>query len=242
MNFKFVFSALVVVALFGFQIDDANAKCRGPALKTDYWGKVSGCRCDGNADVYYVKGQKIMSSTPGKVWKCGGFSWQTTNYKWEEEDGGICTNEPAKDETGNSQLGYTMDEARKCWTLRCPTGTHLVADKDGKVDYSKCVSDSANDNVVNGVGYSVPCGGSKDTNPLTKGKKYGTEVILFNGKCMPICGREVASTTYDTSNSTHISIKINSGESEKKTVPQLQMVNPTIMQRQVLQRASVAVQ
>lgn len=184
------------------------AKCSGDDIGTDYWGRTYGCACSGGGvNEQKSRGNTILAKNPGKILKCDG-CWLFCNDRWVQKDGGWCSNVP--DQKLNANMIVVMDEARKCWTRRCPDNTYFVGTKDGGIDYSKCVQCTGTNQVAqDGICWNVPCGiGSGDTNPQTKDKVFGTEVVIFNGKCMPICDVQTSGAVYDTEDSTYISIKI----------------------------------
>ncbi|MDR0741344.1 MAG: hypothetical protein LBF28_01050 [Rickettsiales bacterium] len=189
------------------------AKCSGDDIVTDYWGRTHGCGCDGGVDETHSKGHVILSSNPGKQKKCNRCDWTWwCNDRWGEEDGGWCPD--ASDGADSLITVIVMNEEKKCWARRCPEGSYFEGKSDGTVDYKKCISCnglSQTSSKSDGICWNILCGENEpdDTKSPTAGKKFGTEVVIWNGKCMPVCDLQTVGAMYG-GDSTYISIKIKS--------------------------------
>ncbi len=203
---------LFLILVCAFIPVGAFATRNGGDIGTDYWGTTYGCACNGGGvQVQKSRGNRIFSPKPGKELQCGG-CWLFCNDRWKEIDGGWCNNISAINNSGNPDLITKMDEARKCWTRTCPDGSYFTGNPDGKIDYSKCVKCTGmSQTVSDGVCWNVLCGsGNAQEDALTRGKRFGTEVVIYNGKCMPVCDLQTAGAVYDNADSTYIGIKIKS--------------------------------
>jgi hypothetical protein len=202
----FLFFVIVLLPIGAF------ATCSGDDIGTDYWGKTHGCACNGGGvDEQKSRGNEIISRNPGKRYQCRG-CWLFCNDRWVEDDGGWCPSDPTLN-SSNSNLVIVMNETKKCWTKRCPEGSYFAGSETGSVNYSNCVRCNGLSQTIaesEGVCWDILCGENETKDSLTKGKKFGFEVVIYNGKCMPVCDVQTAGAIYDANDSTYISIKIKS--------------------------------
>jgi hypothetical protein len=213
------------------------ARCNGGAIATDFWGVKHGCDCNnGDVDQHDPMGTEILSATPGRKLVCQRSGNPFKRDGWKEVSGGFCSDSPTLETSHNilmmmitgSQntkitapdgLQTVMDETRRCWRVQCPAGSYFQGDLEGKVDYSKCVSCTGTSNASDGICWNIQCGSGNDTeNAATRNKKFGSEVVVYDGKCMPVCdvtavGTVAVASSDSDSDKTYMKVKIDNQSS-----------------------------
>lgn len=201
---------LFLVLLFALAPVAANAKCSGNDIGTDYWGRTYGCQCNGGGvDEQKSKGNTIVGKNPGKGLRCvRDHKFIGYDDKWDEIT--MFCDETTGNNFGNNDLIIKMNETRKCWEYRCPDSMYFEGKSDGTIDRSKCMAcNGMGKSISDGICWDVPCGaGSGDTGALTRNLQFGTEAVIYNGKCMPVCDLKTSGAEYDATDSTCIKIKI----------------------------------
>ncbi len=184
------------------------AKCSGDDLVTDLEGKKWGCRCTGSNSL--DEGSLIVAND-SLIVKCvssGIFS----SDKWEE----VTPSCPGYEEDQMDKTKHTryVDKVAKCWKFKCTTG-YFMAKDDGTLDKNSCVPCTGISETKQGdTCFNIKCGSGNPAEDIsTRNKPFGSEVVIWNNKCIPVCDVKTAGAWYesgDTADKTKLTIRFQS--------------------------------
>jgi hypothetical protein len=171
-----------------------------------------GCGCKGGGTVGDVGDGNWAFVSPPQMRQCWTASFLGAVYSF-----GIAHDnfKDAKDKICNGYGSFkgdlhewVGDVGLICWKYKCKVG-YFVANEDGSVDQAKCTPcNGLSDTVQGDTCWRVKCPDANSDIEAIKTGVLGKDLVIYNGKCMPVCDLQTAGQVYDDSDSTYISIKI----------------------------------
>ncbi|MDR1338267.1 MAG: hypothetical protein LBJ73_04550 [Rickettsiales bacterium] len=191
------FLTLFILTLFASYAPAAFASCGGDDKTLDPVRNIhAGCGCNGGGtQESHSQGGRVFCKAPETNF-CrtkGVDKWTGCETTWCPEWEGQGFN--------SATMEAVADVGRTCWKWKCRAG-YFDTDTNGAISHNKCTPCTGVLDTIQGD----TCWHIKCPDDFCEGS-LGSECVIYNQKCIPICDLQTAGAVYNNTDSTKLTIK-----------------------------------